>query len=51
MAIVNDVEPLAGTAHLMHVVSESIIGGVDGHNGLQMRWPLAGKLEGIEAAV
>ncbi len=51
MAVVNEVKPLAGTTHLIHIISESLIGGVDRHNGLQMRWPLAGKLEGIEAAV
>ena len=50
-AVVNLVDPLQGTAHVVHVIGEAIIGGVDRDDRTQLRGALARELEGVEPAV
>ena len=50
-AVVDLIDPLEGTAHVVDVVGVAIIGRVDRDDRPQMRWTLASELEGVESAV
>ena len=50
-AVVDLIDPLEGTAHVVNVVGVAIIGRVDRDDRPQMRWTLASELEGVESSV
>ncbi|CAB4989413.1 unannotated protein [freshwater metagenome] len=51
VAVVDEIEPLARPAHLVDIIGESVVGGIDGDDRLEVRWPFTCELEGIEPAI